>query len=222
VTLSVVIPAFDEEDRIADAVDSACAPGVEVIVVDGGSLDATRERAAASGARVVRSRKGRAAQLDAGVQSSQGDAIVFLHADTRLPSGYEVAVTRCLEAEGSVGGAFRFRFDQRSWGLRLIEWGVRIRVAWFGLPFGDQALFVRRDALAAAGGVPQVPIMEDLDLVRALRRQGRMSRLALPVTTSARRYRARGSTRTVVRNALAVAAWWLGIDRDRVAAWYAR
>ena len=222
VTLSVVIPALDEADQIAAAIDSARAPGVEVLVVDGGSADATRERALAAGARVVGGPLGRAAQLAAGVDATHGDAIVFLHADTRLPPGWDSAVRSALRDARTIGGAFRFRFDQRSWALRFIEWGAQLRVAIFGFPYGDQALFVRRQTLEEVGGVPQVPIMEDLDLVRAMRRCGRLARLDQHATTSARRYRAGGALRTMLRNWLAVAAWLLGIDRSRIADWYAR
>jgi len=139
-----------------------------------------------------------------------------------LPVGWAGAIERALGDPGAVGGSFRLRFAERSPGLRLIEWGVRLRVALLGLPYGDQALFARREVLERIGGVPQVPIMEDLDLVRRLRREGRLARLPLAVATSARRYRARGVLRTFLRNALAALGWGLGLDRERLAAWYRR
>ena len=114
------------------------------------------------------------------------------------------------------------RFEEAGWALRVVEWGVRLRVAIFGLPYGDQALFVRRRTLDAIGGIPSAPIMEDLDLVKAMRGRGRLALLDLPVTTSARRYRARGVARTLFRNAVASAAWLSGVDRRRVADWYHR
>jgi rSAM/selenodomain-associated transferase 2 len=218
----VVIPALNEADRVVGAIESARVPAVEVVVVDGGSRDATRERAAAAGARVVSSAAGRAEQLAAGVRSSGGDVLLLLHADSRLPSGFERAVAKALEDVGTIGGAFRLRFEEADWALRVVEWGAGLRVAIFGLPYGDQALFMRRCALEAIGGIPRAPIMEDLDLVRALRRRGRLAWLDLAVTTSARRYRARGIARTLFRNALAAAAWQLKIDRRRVADWYHR
>ena len=244
----MVIPAVDEEDAIEAAIASARgsrkrAPSrrsldgssldpvaevavdpsaAEVIVADGGSRDRTAERARAAGARVLAAPHGRATQLDAGWRASDAPAVLFLHADTRLPVGWESAVRAALADPSVAGGAFALRFDQRSIGLRIVEWGARLRVALFGLPYGDQALFARRAALEAVGGVPLVPILEDLDLVSALRRRGRLTMLALPVTTSARRYRLRGVARTWWRNALALAAWRLGVDRHRLAAWYAR
>jgi len=225
VTVSVVILALNEENQVADAVFSASAPGVEVVVVDGGSTDATWERAEAAGARVVDlggSEAGRARQMAAGVQSSRGEIVLFLHADTRLPAGFDTAIQRVLEDRGTVGGAFGFRFDQGGAALRFVELGVKLRVAVFGMPYGDQALFVRRSVLDDIGGVPQALIMEDLDLVRAMRRRGRVAQIALPVVTSARRYVRRGVFRTMFRNWLMASGWWLGIDRSRLASWYGR
>jgi rSAM/selenodomain-associated transferase 2 len=222
VALSVVIPALDEGGRIEAALESASAPGVEVLVVDGGSRDDTVNRARRAGARVLTSEPGRARQLEVGAQAASGDVLLFLHADTLLPRGFEAAIASALEDPAVAGGAFRFRFDAVSPGLQIVEWGARLRVALFRLPYGDQALFLRRRVLEALGGVPQVPIMEDLDLVRAIRRAGRLALLPLPAVTSARRYRARGVLRTMFRNWAAAAAWALGADRLRIAAWYRR
>lgn len=220
--LSVVIPALEEGGRIEAAVASASAPGVEVVVVDGGSRDDTVVRARGRGARVLLSAPGRARQLDAGARESIGDPILFLHADTLLPPGFEVAVARALEDPAVAGGAFRLRFDRRSPALRIVEAGAWLRVALFRLPYGDQALFLRRRVLEALGGVPQVPILEDLDLARAIRKAGRLVLLPQPAVTSSRRYRARGVLRTMLRNWAAALAWALGVDRARVAAWYGR
>lgn len=222
VKIAVVIPTLNEAEQIVGAIASATAPDVEVLVVDGGSVDGTRERAAAAGARVSTSLAGRARQLAVGVRETRSDAIVFLHADTRLPPGFAPAICASLADPRVVVGAFRFRFDENRFGLRLVEWGARLRAAVLRLPYGDQVLFVRRATLEAIGGVPQTPIMEDLDLVQALRRSGRLSLLSLPATTSARRYRRAGVLRTVFRNLAAAVAWRLHIDRERVSAWYRR
>jgi rSAM/selenodomain-associated transferase 2 len=219
---TVVIPALDEADQIAPAIASAAAAGTEIIVVDGGSRDGTPERAAEAGARVLAAAPGRARQLETGARLAKGDTILFLHADTRLPRGWQAAARAALADPEVVGGAFRLRFETRSPALRLIEWGVRLRVALLRLPYGDQALFVRRSVLEAIGGVPQAPIMEDLDLVRALKRRGRLACLPLEVTTSARRYRAAGALRTVLRNLVAALAWGLGLPRERIAGWVRR
>jgi rSAM/selenodomain-associated transferase 2 len=222
VRVSVVIPALDEGALIGAAVESASREGVEVLVVDGGSRDATPERAKRAGATVLPSPPGRARQLGVGASSARGDVVLFLHADSTLPSGWDAALRSALADEEVAGGAFRFRFDDRSLQLRLVEWGARARVALLRVPYGDQALFVRRRVLESMGGVPQAPIMEDLDLVREIKRRGRLALLPLPVTTSARRYRARGIARTVLRNAVAAAGWTLGLERRRIAEWYRR
>lgn len=222
VKIAVVIPALDEAEEIAGAVASARAADVEVVVVDGGSRDGTRARAEAAGARVFRAAPGRAHQLDVGARGTASDVVLFLHADSRLPPGFAAAVRGALRDEAVAGGAFRLRFGERRPALRLVEWGARLRVALLRLPYGDQAIFLRRAVLEALGGVPQAPIMEDLDLVREIRRRGKLVRLALPVVTSARRYRAQGVLRTMARNALAAAAWRIGCDRGRIAAWYGR
>jgi rSAM/selenodomain-associated transferase 2 len=222
VQLTVVIPALDEADQITQAIASARSARTEIIVVDGGSRDGTAERAAAAGARVIASAPGRAKQLAAGARLAKGDTILFLHADTRLPPGWEAHVGEALADPRVVGGAFRLRFEPRPPALRLIEWGTRIRVALLRLPYGDQGLFVRRATLEALGGVPQAPIMEDLDLVRALKRRGRIACLPFPATTSARRYQAAGALRTVLRNAVAAVGWWLGLPRVRIAVWVRR
>jgi rSAM/selenodomain-associated transferase 2 len=227
VKLSVVIPALDEAERIETAIRGAFdAPhepvDVEVIVVDGGSADATPELAAAAGARVVSGPRGRAWQLAAGVRASAGDVVLMLHADTRLPHGWRADVCEALRDERVVGGAFRFRFDEQSPALRFIELGARLRSGWLRLPYGDQALFVRRCTLDAIGGIPEVPLMEDLDLVQRMKRAGRLALLSAPAVTSARRYRAGGPLRTMLRHWLATAAWTLGVERARIARWVGR
>ena len=231
VRIAVVIPARDEAPRIAQTIEAARsalwdvggAPGgdpLEIVVVDGGSLDRTPDRARAAGARVMHSEAGRARQLDMGWRATDAEIVLFLHADTKLPAGAGPAVRRAFENPAVAGGAFRFRFEEPGIALRFVEWGARLRHACLGLPYGDQAIFARRDALERIGGIPDAPILEDLDLVAGLKTQGRLARLSLPAMTSARRYRRGGVLRTWSRNVVALAAWRLGVDRARVAAWY--
>jgi len=221
VRITVVIPALEEEGRVADAVRSALGPDIDVVVVDGGSRDATVERARAAGARTRCAAPGRAHQLQIGAEDAAGDAVVFLHADTRLPPGWADAARRALADPGVAGGAFGLCFEEAGARLRFVEFGVRLRVALFRMPYGDQALFVRRAVLETLGGVPQAPIMEDLDLVRAVGRHGRIVILPEAVVTSARRYAGR-PLRHMLRNWAALLAWRCGLDRSRVAGWYAR
>ena len=228
--LSVVIPALDEAERIETAIRGAfdAPPGsvgvasLEVIVVDGGSADATERVAAAAGARVLRTERGRARQLAAGVRASDGEVVLLLHADTLLPSGWRVAVRDALRDPGVVGGAFRLRFDEQAPVFRFIEFGARLRALLWRMPYGDQALFVRRSTLDRIGGIREVPVMEDVDLVQRMKRAGRLALLSAPVLTSGRRYRAGGPLRTMLRHWFVAAAWTLGVDRGRIAQWAGR
>lgn len=240
--IAVVIPALDEAASVEAAIASARGSvdpedldpedldpedrtdrEIDVIVVDGGSCDATAERSRAAGAHVLLvAGGGRARQQEAGWRASRGDAVLFLHADTRLPAGWAAAVRSALADPRVAVGAFRLRFEPRPPAVAIVEWGARLRARLARLPYGDQALFMRRTALEAIGGLPPVPIFEDLDLVRALRRQGALALLPLAAVTSSRRYLERGVARTWARHALALAAWRLDLDRERVAAWVRR
>ena len=221
-TIAVVIPALDEADAIERAVSSAVGPRVDVIVVDGGSCDGTRETALGAGARVMNAQGGRARQLQVGIEASKSDVVLFLHADTRLPEGWDRAVAAALEDPETVGGAFRLEFDDRGFGMRIVEWAARLRIALLGFPFGDQGIFVRRRILDQIGGVPDVPVMEDADLVHAMKRLGRLALLPLSAITSARRYRSGGVVRISVVHFFAFAAWRVGVDRGRLAEWLGR
>ena len=196
--ISVVIPTLDEAACIAGSVGSVIGPGIEVIVVDGGSRDETRRLAQDAGARVLTSERGRARQLRMGGEDTTGDVVLFLHADTRLESGWQEAIRQALSDPECTGGAFTFRFAERGARERWIEFGVALRIALFRLPYGDQALFVRRSVLERMGGIPIVPMMEDLDLVRAIKRAGRLEILRPKAITSSRRYERAGGLRTVM------------------------
>jgi hypothetical protein len=218
---SVVIPVRDERDSLGRALESTRVPDVERIVVDGGSRDGSAELAARLGAeRVLASDPGRARQLAAGLAAARGDVVVFLHADTRLEAGWEVALRSALADPRVAGGAFRLAFESTRPVYRLVEAGARWRARLGGLPYGDQALFARREPLVVAGGITEAPIFEDLDLARRIRRLGRLVLLAPRAWTSPRRYDRNGVVRTVARNNLALAAWLLDLDRQRVARWY--
>lgn len=219
--IAVVIPALDEAETVGAAIASARAAD-EIVVVDGGSLDRTADRARAAGAQVLTSPRGRACQLETGWRATGAEVLLFLHADTRLPHGWAAAVREALGAPDAAGGAFQLRFDDRSLGMRVIEWGAHRRANLAGLPYGDQAIFVRRSVLEAIGGIAPVPIAEDLDLVRALRTRGRLVMLPLAVATAARRYQQHGVLRTWVRHAVALVAWRLGVGRERIARWVRR
>ena len=217
-----MIPTLDEAEGVTRAIESARASGVDILVVDGGSRDDTVRLAREAGACVLAGERGRARQLRLGSERARGEAIVFLHADTQLSAGWAERVRQALRDPQCAGGAFRFRFEERGFRERWIEAWVALRVALFQLPYGDQALFVRHDVLRAMGGVPVVPVMEDLDLVHGIKRAGRLEVLDLPARTSSRRYAERGAVRTVLQHAVALVGFHVGADRARLAAWLGR
>jgi rSAM/selenodomain-associated transferase 2 len=215
--VSVVLPALDEAEGIGAAVASAREAG-EVIVVDGGSTDATAQVAREAGALVIPAPRGRGAQMRAGASVSNGDWVVFLHADTRLEHGFTAAL-RALPPEVA-GGAFTLRIDDPRPGFRVVERGVAFRSRALGMPYGDQAIFARREVYDAVGGMPDLPIMEDVAFVRRLRTRGALAILPLRATTSARRWRRHGIVGTTLRNWALLGAWTAGVPAARLAAWY--
>jgi rSAM/selenodomain-associated transferase 2 len=218
-SVTVVIPALDEEGHVAAAIRSV-RPGAEVIVVDGGSTDATRDIAAREGARVLLSPKGRGRQLDTGARAASGEWLLFLHADTTLESGW-------LEALGAlppqvVGGAFRLAVDSPRLGFRVVEGGVRLRLRLFALPYGDQALFARRQVYSRIGGIPHLPLMEDVAFVTRLKRAGRLAFLPVRAFTSPRRWDRYGIVGTTLRNWSLLAGYAAGQSPERLALRYGR
>lgn len=218
-SITVVIPALDEEERLPAAIRSVRADA-EVIVVDGGSRDATRAVAAAEGARVLDSPPGRGRQQDLGARTAAGDWLVFLHADTRLEAGWADALAG-LPTEVA-GGAFRLAIDSDRLAFRIVEGGVRARVRLFGLPYGDQGLFVRRAVFEAVGGMPHVPLMEDVAFVGRLRRAGPLAFPATRAFTSARRWERHGIVGATLRNWWLIALYAAGRSPDRLARLYGR
>lgn len=216
--LSVVVPALDEAAGVAGAVQSARAAGAdEVIVVDGGSTDATTERARGAGAVVVTSERGRAVQMNIGAEAAHGDVLLFLHADTFLPPDAARQIRRALDG-GAESGCFRLRFDHDAPLLRLYAAATRLPLPW--LVYGDRALWCTRAAFDAVGGVPRLPVFEDVAFVRALHRRGTFRFVPAAVTTSARRFLRDGLLRRQLHNTVLTAAYWLGVPPARLARAY--
>jgi rSAM/selenodomain-associated transferase 2 len=223
VAISVVIPTLNEQTQIERALACTRLPGVERIVVDANSSDGTAQTARFLRAeKVIQALPGRAHQMDAGYREASGAVVLFLHADTRLEPGWSEAVRVALDDPSVAGGAFRLRLEAAGLGYRLIERGVELRSRIAGLPYGDQALFVRKRVLDQAGGISPVPIFEDLDLVAAIKRAGKLALLRECAFTSARRYARNGVLRQLLRNNTALAGYLLDMERDRIARWYRR
>jgi len=221
--ISIVIPTLNEARRIGQTVaELVDQPGVEVIVADGDSQDQTVSLAAQAGARVITTPVGRGSQQNAGAQAAQGRILLFLHADTRLPEGFAPQILAALRERGIVAGAFRFAVDATGWRFRLLEQCANWRASWLGLPYGDQGLFLTADRFQAMGGFREIPLLEDLDLVLRLRKNGRLALLAIPARTSARRWQRLGFMRTTMMNQLILLGFFFGISPDRLARWYGR
>ena len=219
--VSIIIPALNESATIAVAVDRAWDTGpAEVIVVDGGSNDTTREVAGNHGARVLQSPRGRARQQNVGARSATGDVLLFLHADNWLePHGLE-QIQRATQDNGTVVGAFRQKIDASGWIYRTIERGNALRARRFGLPYGDQGIFVHRATFEQFGGFPDVGLMEDLLLMRKLRRIARPALLDGPLHVNARRWQKNGPIRQTLRNWSLLLGERLGISPDWLSRYY--
>lgn len=218
--ISVVLPVLNEAALLPDALAAlkASAPEAELVVVDGGSQDGTQDAARAAAHVLVKSpRRGRGYQMDLGLRAAAGRVVVFLHADTRLPDGWPALVADAFSALPTPAwAAFRLAFDDPRPAFRLLERAAALRQRLTGVPHGDQGLAVDREAALAAGGVPHVPLMEEYELARRLRGQGRFVSLPAAALTSPRRYGRLGPWPTAARNSALVALWHLGVPPARL------
>lgn len=221
--ISVVIPTLNEEAYIRAALVNCRSDLVaERIVVDGGSSDDTVGVARTSGAIVVRSPRGRAVQMNLGATHSSGSVLLFLHCDTSLPEGFGLEIARIFQDRSVLAGAFQLRIAGSARALRLIEKAVYFRSRFFNLPYGDQALFIRRETFYRLGGFKDVPIMEDFEMARRLRRVTHIGLSQLAVTTSARRWEKLGPWKTTAINQLLIAGYLVGIPPERLLRFYRR
>jgi rSAM/selenodomain-associated transferase 2/rSAM/selenodomain-associated transferase 1 len=219
-SLSIVIPALNESIHIQQVIKTALREfPFEIIVVDGGSRDDTVQMAARAGATVIQALQGRAVQMNAGARIAGGDHLLFLHADTRLPDGYAALIRRILSGPAA-GGAFRFGIVDPFFGRSLIEWMTNIRARHFQLPYGDQAIFVRKRDFIEMGGYTPLPIMEDFDFIQRLKCRGRIVIADAQVLTSGRRWRELGVFRTTLINQLVIAGYYCGVTPEKLAMFY--
>ena len=220
--LSVIIPAYNEEDVIADTVNGVLERGgsqiEEVLVVDGGSGDRTVQRAREAGARTVNSpRQGRSAQMNFGAQKSRGEVLYFLHADSVPPADFDLNILTGME-QGDAG-CFRLAFDRDHWLLNFYAWCTRFDIDLFR--FGDQSLFIRKDLFWKIGGFREDHVvMEDQEIIKRIKRKGSFSILPGKVVTSARKYRDNGILRLQFIFTLIVILYKLGLSQQKLVSVY--
>jgi rSAM/selenodomain-associated transferase 2 len=216
---SVIIPTLDEADRIGALVALLRGQGFdEIVVVDGGSRDATQERAAAAGARVFTTVRGRGRQLGAGGAAANGDVLFFLHADSVPPPDARARIDKALAIDGVSAGCFRLEFDAAHPLLRF--YGLMSRVNHALFTYGDQGLFLHRVRYQRIGGYRDLPLFEDVEILQRLRREGRIVKLDAPIVTSARRFLRDGVARRELLSAALVALYHLGVAPARLERWY--
>ncbi len=221
IRVSVIVPVINEQEQLATTLSHVqLAPGDELIVVDGGSTDQTLDIARKFTSDVLSSPPGRARQMNLGAAHATGEILLFLHADTLLPPAGLDAVRHAMQPQQMVGGAFRLVIEPETPALRLVAWGANLRSRFGQLPYGDQALFVRRSLFETLGGYADEPFLEDVKLVRAIRRHGRLVLLPESVQTSGRRWLNEGVVYTTVRNNVIVGLFFCGVSPGTLKRWY--
>jgi len=223
--ISVIIPALNEAEAIPATLRSLQPlreRGHEIIVVDGGSNDRTVAVSRPLADRVTESRCGRALQMRAGASLAGGDILWFLHADTLAPQQADRLILAALDGGRAGWGCFDVRLSDERPLLRCVAWMMNRRSRLSGIATGDQGLFVTRTAYSAAGGFPEIPLMEDIALSRLLRAaQGRPANIRQPLHSSPRRWLKHGILRTILRMWVLRLAYFLGVSPARLAGYYA-
>lgn len=223
--LSVIVPVLDEAAILPRQLAQLArlrAAGAETIVVDGGSSDGTGRLLEADPGRWMRSPPGRARQMNAGAAEASGDVLLFLHADTELPPSPQRILAVALHAPGALWGRFDVEIAGRSVWLPLVAFMMNTRSRLTGIATGDQAIFVTKSLFTAAGGYPEIALMEDVELSKRLKRFGPPLCLKHRVTTSGRRWEKHGVLRTILLMWRLRLAYWLGADPGKLAIRYDR
>lgn len=223
--VSVVIPVFHEQDLVNEAIGRIRAiplgKTAEIIVVDGGTKAETLTAIRDSGAKRIVSERGRGKQMNEGAAAAGGDVLLFLHVDTQLPLDGLRRIVALMEDPRLSAGAFDLGISTAGLLYRIIEKVASLRSRLTGIPYGDQAIFVRRAYFSRLGGYKEVPIMEDVDLMRRIRKAGGgIGFIPEKVTTSARRWEKEGVVRCTCRNWTIMLLYLLGVSPERLARWY--
>ncbi|RMG03033.1 MAG: glycosyltransferase [Nitrospirae bacterium] len=199
--MSIIIPVLNEGatlDRTLSALH--IGQGEELIIVDGGSTDDTVEIASRYTEKIYKSGKGRARQMNYGAEKADGDILLFLHADCKLPSGAFTLIRNTLKNDNVSFGAFDITYPDRSICLGLVSFFANLRSRITSIAYGDQGIFLRKETFLSVGGFPDIPLMEDIEISRRLKRLGRARFITPPITASPRRFKKEGIVYTVLRD----------------------
>ena len=219
--ISIIIPTLNEENNLNDLLSSLQAyQNIEIIIADGGSTDRTVDIARDHTVQVVTSPVGRGIQQNNGAKSASGNILVFLHCDTMLPDDFPNIIHSVLNQPETAAGAFRLKINAKERGYRLIEWGVNIRTRFLNLPYGDQVLFMKKKVFDQAGGFPNLPLLEDIMLIRRLKHLGKIKITKTSVITSARRWKRLGMVQTTLINQIILIGYLVGIKPKTLARLY--
>lgn len=218
--ISIIVPIRNEPPEAVERFRRlAGSPEVELLVADSGANEETTHAFEAIGARIIRAAGSRGERLALAARAAHGEIFFFLHCDSDPPDNALPAIQQSV-SNGTVAGAFSLAYHEADARLRWIAWWANLRSRAFGLPFGDQGLFCRRDAYERAGGFRNLPICDDVDLVRRLKRTGKLVIRPEKTQTSARRYRERGALRQVLRNWRVLLGYFAGISPRTLERWY--
>ncbi len=219
-SIGIVVPVLNEAAILEGALERLrqVAGASAVVIVDGSSTDGSAHIARQLFPTEICPEANRGMQLNRGARCLKTDILLFLHADSQLPQGFDLQIRRALQDPAVVGGCFQLRFDAARPMLRFYSWCTRFSGRFFH--FGDQGLFVRREVFQQMDGFRPLPFLEDVDFLRRLRRLGRFAVLPVPVVTSARRFLHYGVVRLQLRNILVVTLFEFGVSPHRLARFY--
>ncbi|MGL1930887.1 MAG: TIGR04283 family arsenosugar biosynthesis glycosyltransferase [Desulfotalea sp.] len=221
--ISVIVVTLNEEEVLARTLNSIkCDESIELIVVDGGSSDASIDIAKEHGAKIISAPRGRGIQLNRGAKASTGDILLFLHADTILPSDFNYLIRKAVAQKGCVAGAFSLGIDCNHFGLFIISYLANIRSRLFSMPYGDQGIFIPKSLFTELKGFPEVPIMEDYIFIKNAQKNGNIVTLSEKVFTSPRRWQNMGIIRTTILNQAIVIGYKCGTKLTTLSKWYQR
>ncbi|AFZ50050.1 TIGR04283 family arsenosugar biosynthesis glycosyltransferase [Dactylococcopsis salina] len=221
IKLSVIIPVLNEEKTIAQTLEHLQKTAVEIIIVDGGSTDNTVEIVQNMGIKTILSPEpGRSNQMNTGAKYAIGKVLLFLHADTKLPHNYLQYIEESLEKPNTIAGAFLLKIESQNPLLRIVEKGVNARSRLLQMPYGDQGIFLKKETFETIGGFPDIPLMEDFQLMLTLKKQGKIRLAKAPVITSARRWEKLGVIKTTLINQKVILGYFLGVSPEKLKQWY--